>query len=79
MDVVLLSIYEEFDLGCGCKGLTLNVPHVGKFWVYEATCVEEDGHVSKEDPIVVFTRAETPLDLSGFDPEAKSGYGFSLS
>ena len=79
MDVVLLSIYEEFDLACGCKGLTLNVPHVGKFWVYEATCVEEDGHVSKKDPIIIFVRAETPLDLSGSDPKAKSGHGFSLS
>lgn len=79
MDVVLLSVYLEFDLNCGCKGFTLNVPHVGKFWVYESTCVEEDGNVSKEDPIVVFSRSETPLDLGGLERKAKSGHDFSLN
>jgi len=73
------SILYTFHLTCGCKGQKLVVPGLGRIFIFESTCVEEDFDVSKENPIVVFKRDETPMDFDRPDSEAKSGYGFSLS
>lgn len=72
MNLFVLSVLSTFELGCGCAGFHLDVPGFGEFRVYESTCLGAISGDTKKDPVITFSRDETPVDFGGLDGEAKN-------